>query len=219
MVRRTAGWAASGTAILLALSLWEGVPTKAADRPEVVIRGTVTDQAGKPLADYPVRLLKTKTILNLLHFSTDSQQQEQARTQTDGSGSFELRVVPDPKFDYFYLRFYDAKTFDPVRYSVPGDRDITRLVKTRGEVQVDQVIRDNPDWARVEAMLKDFGTDSNRGRILRSLGLPEKRETIAGSPGREDWWYYAKGICYQIQGDEVLKIRRFDPVLPPRPAT
>jgi hypothetical protein len=191
----------------------------AATRTEVVIRGTVKDQAGNPLGDYPVRLLKTKTILNLLHFSTGSQQQEEARSQTDASGNFELKLVPDPKYDYFYMRFYDAKSFDPVRYSVPGDKDVTRLLKTRPEVVVDEVILDHPDWPRVEAMLREFGPDSNRGRILRSLGLPERRETIADSPGREDWWYYAKGMCYQLQSDEVVRIRRFDPVLPPRPAT
>jgi hypothetical protein len=191
----------------------------AAPRAEVVVRGTVTDQAGNPLADYPVRLLKTKTILNLLHFSTGSQQQEEARAQTDASGKFELKIVPDPKYDYFYLRFYDAKTFDPVRYSVPGDKDVTRLLKSQPEVVVDEVIRDHPDWTRVEAMLREFGPDSNRGRILRSLGLPERRETFAASPGREKWWYYAKGMCYELQSDEVMKIRRYDPVLPPRPAT
>jgi hypothetical protein len=219
MDRRKAGWAAVGGAILLLLAPWSGAPARAAEQREVLIHGTVTDQEGKPLADYPVRLLKTKTILNLLHFSTGSQQQEEARIQTDASGNFELKIVPDPKYDYFYLRFYDAKTFDPVRYAVPGDRDITRLVKTRGEVRIDQVIQDNPDWSRVQGMLTEFGESSNRGRILRSLGLPERRETVPGSPGRENWWYYAKGICYQLQGDEVLKTRHFDPVLPPRPAT
>jgi hypothetical protein len=41
--------------------------------------------------------------------------------------------------------------------------------------------------------------------ILRSLGLPERRQTFSDSPGKESWWYYAKGICYQLQGDQVLK--------------
>ena len=35
---------------------------------------------------------------------------------------------------------------------------------------------------------------------------------------QETWWYYAKGLCYQLQGDQVIKIRNFDPVLPPRPS-
>jgi hypothetical protein len=218
MDRRVLRWASAGAVALGAMVLLAGAGI-AQTRPEIVIRGRVKDQAGNPLADYPVRLLKTKTILNLLHFSTGSQQQEEARTQTDASGNFQLKVVPDPKYDYFYLRFYDAKTFDPVRYSVPGDKDITRDLKTRPELQVDEVIGDHPDWPRVQAMLGEFGSDSNRGRILRSLGLPERRETVAGAPGRENWWYYAKGLCYQLQSDEVLKVRRFDPVLPPRPAT
>ena len=205
-------------ALLCVLCLSGGAGWAAAGRAEVVIRGTVKDQGGSPLADYPVRLIKTKTILNLLHFSTTSQQQEEARTQTDASGGFELRLVPDPGYDYFYLRFYDPKSFDPVRYSVPGDLDITRRFKTETEVVVDPVIQDHPDWPLVEGMIREFGGDSNRGRILRSLGLPERRETFAGAAGRENWWYYAKGICYQLQSDAVLKIRRFDPVLPPRPA-
>jgi hypothetical protein len=67
----------------------------------------------------------------------------------------------------------------------------------------------------VEELLHEFGAQSNRGRILRSLGLPERRETFSDLPGRENWWYYAKGICYQFLSDELLKVRRYDPVLPP----
>ena len=208
----------SAAAILCALGLLAGPAAAAAPVTEVVIRGTVKDQAGSPLADYPVRLIKTKTILNLLHFSAESQQQEEARTLTDASGGFELKIVPDRKYDYFYLRFYDPKTFDPVRHSVPGDVDITRRIKTEAAVAVDGVIQDHPDWPMVEGMIREFGGDSNRGRILRSLGLPERRETFPGEEGRENWWYYAKGICYQLRSDTVMKVRRYDPVLPPRPA-
>ncbi len=218
MSRRTAlrVWGAAAALGLLWLPAAAGAAETA--RREVVIRGSVKDQSGAPLAGYPVRLIKTKTILNLLHFSTGSQQQEEARVQTDPSGNFEMKLVPDPKYDYFYLRFYDPNTFDPVRYAVPGDKDVTRLVKTKPEVVLDEVIGDHPDWPQVEAMVREFGEGSNRARILRSLGLPERRETVAGSPGRENWWYYSKGICYQLRSDEVLKVRRYDPVLPPRPA-
>ena len=219
MSRCTMRRAGISAAVLCALCLAGGSGAEAAPATEIVIRGTVKDQAGGPMKEYPVRLIKTKTILNLLHFSTGSQQQEQARTLTDALGAYELRLVPDPKYDYFYLRFYDPKSFDPVRYGVPGDVDVTRRLKTGPEVVVDQVIRDHPGWGTVEAMLREFGGDSNRSRILLSLGLPERRETFAGSPGRENWWYYAKGVCYQLQSDEILKVRRYDPVLPPRPTT
>ena len=185
---------------------------------EVVIHGTIVDGAGKPMAGYPVRLIKTKTTLNLLHFSTGSQQQEYGRTETDAEGRFEMRVQPDPKFDYFYLRFYDPKTFDPVRYSVPADTNITKPFKSKGDVQADTVIRDHPDWAKVSSMVAEFGPASNRGKILRSLGLPERRQTFPESAGKEYWWYYAKGLCFQLQGDQVLHKRTFDPVLPPRPS-
>ena len=187
-------------------------------RAEVVIRGTLRDQAGAPLVGYPVRLLKTKTTLRLLHFSTGSRQVEYGRTDTDSQGGYELKVAADPKFDYFYLRFYDPKSFDAVRYSVPADVDITKSFKTKAEVAVDAVIKDHPDWSKVQALLAEFGPGSNRGKILRSLGLPERRQTFADVPARENWWYYAKGICYQLQGDQVMKIRNFDPVLPPRPS-
>lgn len=186
--------------------------------PEIAIRGTIRDQAGQPLDGYPVRLIKTKTTLKLLHFSTGNQQEEYGRTQTDSEGRFELRVPRDPKFDYFYLRFYDPKSFDPVRYSVPADVNITKSFKTHPEIGVDAVIHDHPDWARVQGLLSEFGPGSNRGRLLRSLGLPERRETFGDVPGKETWWYYAKGLCYQLQGDQVIKIRNFDPVLPPRPS-
>jgi hypothetical protein len=185
---------------------------------EIVIRGTLRNQAGEPMSQYPVRLLKTKTTLSLLHFSTGSRQVEYSRTQTDAQGRYELKVQPDPKFDYFYLRFYDPQTFDPVRFAVPADVDITKRFKTKLDLEVDDVIQDHPDWPKVQSLLSEFGESSNRGKILRSLGLPERRQTFADSPGKESWWYYAKGLCYQLQGDQVLKVRNFDPVLPPRPS-
>src|SRR5262245_21548623 len=162
-----------------ALILLLGAPLAAAQEgaagAEIVIRGTLKDQSGAPMADYPVRLIKTKTTLSLLHFSTGSRQVEYGRGTTDAEGRYELKVAPDPKFDYFYLRFYDPKSFDPVRYSVPADVDITKTFKTRPEVTVDAVIQDHPDWAKVSDLLGQVGADSNRGKILRSLGLPERR--------------------------------------------
>ena len=215
-MRRRFGPGIAGAIVAFMLA----VPAAAAPEPaaEVVIRGRIVDAAGQPLADYPVRLIKTKTTLNLLHFSTGSQQAEVGRTTTDAEGKFELKAQPDPKFDYFYLRFYDPKTFDPVRYAVPADQNITKTFKSKPEVQADAVIRDHPDWTKVSAMVAEYGAGSNRGKILRSLGLPERRQTFPDAQGRENWWYYAKGLCYQLQGDQVLHKRTFDPILPPRPS-
>ncbi|HEV8375472.1 MAG TPA: carboxypeptidase-like regulatory domain-containing protein [Candidatus Polarisedimenticolia bacterium] len=213
--KMTVGVMGALAALLLAVSFCAAQETASA---EIVIHGTLKDQSGAPMADYPVRLIKTKTTLNLLHFSTGSRQVEFGRGRTDAEGRYLLRVLPDPKFDYFYLRFYDPKSFDPVRYSVPADVDITKTFKTRTEVSVDAVIQDHPSWAKVSDLLSQLGEGSNRGKILRSLGLPERRQTFAETPGRENWWYYAKGICYQLQGDHVLRVRKFDPVLPPRPS-
>jgi hypothetical protein len=218
MRRKMTVGATAAMILLLAAPLPAQEAAPGTSTAEIVIRGTLKDQSGAPMADYPVRLIKTKTTLNLLHFSTGSRQVEYGRGTTDAEGRYELKVSPDPKFDYFYLRFYDPKSFDPVRYSVPADVDITKTFKTRPEVTVDAVIQDHPDWAKVSDMLGQLGADSNRGKILRRLGLPERRQTFADSPGRENWWYYAKGLCYQLQGDQVLNLRKFDPVLPPRPS-
>jgi len=210
---------AAGTIAALFLATSGVVGAENEPAPSIEIHGVIRNQAGQPMAGYPVRLLKTKTTLSLLHFSTGSRQVDYARTETDAEGRYEIKVQPDPKFDYFYLRFYDPKTFDPVRYAVPADVDITKKFKTKIELEVDSVIQDHPDWAKVQALLVEFGESSNRGKILRSLGLPERRQTFSDAPGKESWWYYAKGLCYQLQGDQILKIRNFDPVLPPRPST
>ena len=208
MKRRTAG------TLGIAVAAFSLLAAQTAPQ-EVVIKGRVTDQSGAPMAGQPVRLIKTKTTLKLLKFETGSQQAEQARTETDADGRYEFRLAPDPKFDYFYLRFYDPKSFDPVRYSLPADQNITKTFKSKPEVFADARIADHPDWKTVKDLVARFGEGSNRGRILRQLGLPEKRETITEASERENWWYYAKGICYQLQADQVVKIRHFDPVLPP----
>src|SRR5437867_2152539 len=114
---RTLTMAGMGTlAAVLVLAPSASAQERAESSNKIVIHGIIRDQAGHPMADYPVRLIKTKTTLNLLHFSTGSRQVEYGRTQTDSQGRFELGVLPDAKFDYFYLRFYDPKSFDPVRY-------------------------------------------------------------------------------------------------------
>lgn len=215
MRRRAASMAGFATALLFGAALLTGARRSSGPTPDVVIRGTVRDESGTALASYPVRLIKTKTILNLLRLNTSSQQLEEARVETGPDGSFELKLVPDPKYDYFYLRFYDPKTFDPVHYKVPGDVDVTRRLKQSLEVVILEVIQLHPEWPRVQELIAEFGADSNRGRILRALGLPERREALPGAPGRENWWYYAKGICYQMSSDDILRVRRYDPVLPP----
>ena len=215
MRRRAASMAGFATVALCGAALLAGARRSSEATPQVVIRGAVRDESGAALASYPVRLIKTKTILNLFRLNTGSQQLEEGRVETGPDGTFELRLVPDPKYDYFYLRFYDPKTFDPVHYQVPGDVDITRRLKQNLEVVIQEVIRLHPEWPRVQELVAEFGADSNRGKILRALGLPERRETLSGAPGRENWWYYAKGICYQLLSDDILRVRRYDPVLPP----
>ena len=207
-----AGFAAAALCVAVLLA---GARRSSEPGAEVTIRGTVRDESGTALASYPVRLIKTKTILNLFRFNTESQQLEEVRAETGPDGSFELRLVPDPKYDYFYLRFYDPKTFDPVHYQVPGDVDITRRFKQGLEVVIQEVIRLHPEWSRVQELVVDFGADSNRAKILLALGLPARRESLSGTSGRENWWYYSKGLCYQLSSDDILRVRRYDPVLSP----
>ncbi len=206
--RRRPGRPRSGAALaILAGALLAVAPRSAARSGHtVVVRGTVTDESGRPVPGHTVRLLKSRTIVNLAGFKTQDQNVEEVRASTDAHGFFEFNFPVDPQFRYYSLRFYDPKSFDAVKYRLPEDRDISRTARQGRPVQATVVLKLQPDWPKVKALVDQYGPASHCGQIVRALGLPSRR-TSQGE-GRELWEYDEARVAYLVEGSKVLETRR-----------
>ena len=190
----------------------------AAER-HVHVVGRVTDADGKGLVGQTVRLFKTKRSLTIGNRTSGGHVAEAARVATDDGGFYEIDVPKDRAFDDWFLRFYDAATFDQVQYRFPPDREITRDVRRGETLRADVTLERRPDWVEVSRRIASLGDDSPQGRLLRSMGAPEREKQGAGPDGpREEWWYYSRGVVYFFRNGQPAGSRRFDPVEPSAPA-
>ncbi len=152
-----------------------------------------------------VRLLKSRTIVRLGGLRSLDQSVEEKRATTDPLGFFELECSADPEFPYYYLRFYDPKGFDSVKYRLPEDREITKRVRQGRPVEVSVPLKLQPDWPKVKALIDAYSPGSQMGQVLRSLGLPTSR--APEGPGRELWIYDRAGVAYLVEGPKVIETR------------
>ncbi len=211
-MRRQTSTARNGTArrvaigALLALLVSAPWPARAAGAAETIkVRGRVIEETGDGVPAQIVRLLKSRTFLKLGGLRSLDQSVEERRATTDALGFFELECPADPGFPYYYLRFYDPKGFDAVKYVLPEDRDISKRVRQGRSVDVSVSLRQQADWPKVKALIDQYTPASPVGQVLRSLGLPSSR--AAEGPGRELWTYERAGVAYLVEGPKVIETR------------
>jgi hypothetical protein len=178
-----------------------------------VVTGRVTDESGQPVANTPVLIVGRSLDLVIRRMEYEEQGRQEARTVTDARGQYRMEFVPASLGNNFNLFFYDKTGFDRVKYRPPEPLDITDLLKGSRTVTVNQVLQFQPSWSEVERQIAYYGADSDRGRILRRYGLPEKRETSGtGESASDVWWYYASGVSYWFTGDTLTRTHEFTPI-------
>lgn len=182
----------------------------AADRDAALtIRGAVSDASGAAVPAATIRVLKTRRVKVLGAAPDADQAVEEARGRTDAQGRYTIDIPVDHAFPFWFVRFYDVKSFDAVKYRLPLDADISRQVRAGATIEASAVLQFHPDWPQVRALVEQYGAASRRGQILRSLGLPTRRQPQDG--GLETWEYPAAGVAYLLDGDRVVETRRFEP--------
>jgi hypothetical protein len=212
----TTSWARKTTvacALVLLLAASGGRAAAAPSETVVSVKGTVTDAGGAPVPGHVVRLLKTRRLKSLSAPHSQSQEVEEARGKTDADGRFTIEFKTDNDFPFWYVRFYDPKEFDAVKYKVPQDVEISRAIAASTAVEVGVVLQMQPDWPKVKGLVDQYGPASRRGQILRNLGLPSSRNPEGEE--REIWVYDAAGVSYVLQGDTVIETRHFTPTAAP----
>jgi hypothetical protein len=195
--------------VLAALLACAPVARAASPDPAVVVKGSLVESDGTPAAFQTVRLLKTRKIRSLSDPKARAQEVEEARTRTDASGGFRFEIPVDNSFPYWFLRFYDPKEFDAVKFQLPNDHDVSRAVHDGFGIEVSAVLLFHPDWPKVKALVEAYGPASHRGQILRSLGLPTRQEPR--DEGKELWVFAPQGVSYLFDGDTVLETKRSTP--------
>jgi hypothetical protein len=198
--------------IAMALLAAVFAPLQAAER-VVHVQGRILDPDGSGLERQTVRLFKTRRGFEVGGFSSGGQVAEAARVETDRQGFYEIRIPRDRSYDHYFLRFYDPQRFDRVRFHLPDDREITRDLRRREVLRVDVTLRWHETWPDVRRRLDAVGEDSPKGRVLRTMGLPETESTARGPEGlREEWWYHTRGVVYFFSSGKASGFRRFEPV-------
>jgi len=179
---------------------------------EIVIRGSVVNEEGYGVANLPVRFIMEKRGFNKNHSAIGVLEEKEISTRTDSKGLFEIIWLEDSSFNNFYLRFYREEEFDEVLYQKPQDVDITQSIKLSKTIKVDPVLKFNTKWEEIKAEVDKLGADSDKGRILRRRGIPDKKERFRGKKFKnmQIWWYYSKGICYRFKGSNLDKVFRFN---------
>ena len=178
-----------------------------------VITGRVTDAEARPVAGTPVLLVGRDLGLALFQLGYEEMGRREARVLTDERGEYRIEVVPGQLGNNLYLFFYDREGFDGVRYARPEPVDLTKRLKEESHLGVNQVLRSHPDWPEVVRLRQEYGPDSHRGRILRQMGLPERREaTQSGGDLVEQWHYFSRGVTYVLRNGELSGTHQFEPI-------
>jgi len=184
-----------------------------------VVTGRVTDESGQPVANTRVVIVGRSLVLTTSGLEYEEHGRQDIRLATDAQGQYSIEFVPANLGNNFYLFFYDKTGFDRVKYRKPEPLNITLLLGRDKTVTVNQVLQRHPSWAEVERQIAFYGPDSDRGRILRRHGLPEKRETATiGDATSDVWWYYADGVSYWFAGDTLRRTHEFTPIPEATPA-
>lgn len=182
-----------------------------------IVTGRLTDESGAPVAGSPVLLVARSLKLSAVRLEYDEQGRREVRTATDADGRFRIEFAPASLGNNFFLFFYDVTGFDRIKYRRPEPLDITDRLSRNQAVVVNHVLQFEPSWAEVARQIARFGAESDRSRILRQHGLPDKRDVPAGAGAEpEVWWYYADGVNYWFVGDRLTRTSQFPPM--PRPA-
>ncbi|RPI10706.1 MAG: carboxypeptidase regulatory-like domain-containing protein [Zetaproteobacteria bacterium] len=182
-----------------------------------VLTGRVTDESGAPVAGNPVLVVARSLDLVAKRLEYEERGRRDVRTATDAEGRYRVEFVPASVGNNFFLFFYDAKGFDRVKYRRPEPVDVTDQLRRSRTVAVNQILQFHPAWSEVARQIAFLGADSDRGRVLRQHGLPEKRDAPAKADDPEVWWYYADGVSYWFVDDRLTRTHQFTPMMQPAP--
>jgi hypothetical protein len=129
-----------------------------------------------------------------------------ADTRTDEAGFFRLSVPAElPRGGTLEVRVRPTRQWDHLRYAPPAPMRLDDEARRGGTEIVTIVVEDARAWREIEREIRRVGgADTDRGRLLRRLGLPP--EVVARADGRIEWRY--PDVTYVFQDAELVETRR-----------
>ncbi|HSD52341.1 MAG TPA: carboxypeptidase-like regulatory domain-containing protein [Candidatus Methylomirabilis sp.] len=178
-----------------------------------IVMGQVTDETGRPVVNTPVVILGRNLDLVTQRLEYEERGRQEVKANTDAEGRYRIEFVPATIGNNFFMFFYDKTGFDRVKFRQPASLDITDLLGRDRILIVNQVLRFQSGWTEVERQIAFYGSDTERGQILRKHGLPDKREGSRTAEGNSEvWWYYADGVSYWFTGEKLTRTHEFTPI-------
>jgi len=176
-----------------------------------IIAGFITDEAGMPVGQLPVRVSSSNVSLQ-----SDPRFELKKRkllasglTASDGTYRVSLPLLGGRR--KYYLSFYERGLFDEVKYARPNRIDITQRVTKGNSWLFDFKLSFHGAWSKVQETLKAHPPSSPRANTIRRFGIAE--EIRKGKENGEVWWYYSKGKRFDFEGDKIISEKSFLPII------
>jgi len=164
------------------------------------IEGQIFDRDGKPLAGAVVRVVESSSGGFFAPANGAGEEREVARVAADRHGFFKFDLGPRTVRGPVLVRCHDEANWDQLRYAAPPDKDVGPALRERARAVVACLVNDAPGWpALSREIARVGGSESDRGRVLRRMGLPP--ETFVGTDGQIEWRY--PGAVYAFR-DGIL---------------
>ena len=189
--------------MIVTLAAGAALSLAAADEP-VAVDGQVFDTEGRALAGVTVVLVDRAS--GLASLARGAQEIELGRTRTDRQGFFRIEADRAQAVGRLLVRCLVEERWDRQRYEPPDDVDVSGALREQGHAIATVLVREAPAWRELRrAILRAGGTATERGRILRTHGMPP--ETVATADGRVTWIYPSASYVFDPAG-RLVESRR-----------
>ncbi len=171
-----------------------------------VIEGQVFDEEGKALSNQELVIVERKSEALFAELeSPGGPELEVLRGRTDKGGFYRLDLGARTFHGAVFVRVEPSAGWDGVRYAVPADYKIKRILGQDAVIVVNIKVEDAACWKELtREIARSGGAGSKRGKILRRHGFP--REVLTRLEGITEWRF--PGVTYVFKGDELIEARR-----------
>ena len=190
-------------------------PGKAYANGEIVtVTGTVTDAAGRPIADLDVVLEGSYRNFKFLKFRYGNDHPATITTRTNHKGEFTL----DWKWHNYYNSFRlmavlpMQKAGGKAENEVLSEENLSVRILQGSPVFAGLTIEDRAHLDSIRDFVASVNTADEK-MVFGEMGRPDKVERLQ-FPDHEEvsWWYFDSGKTYRFRDGQVDQIVDFEPV-------
>lgn len=162
------------------------------------VEGQLFDRDGRGLGGVTIVLVERRPGL-LQTIEGGPEENVLARARSDRQGFFKIEVREPLPSGRLFVRASSGDGWDRHRYAIPADIDVTLSLNRTRHAVATLVADSAPSWPGLEkAIERAGGITTERGRILRTHGLPPETQAMPG--GRVIWRYPSATYVFDAKG-------------------